>query len=91
MLIRIVPVLCVACVMCGSTNKVAELSSFRSSQHSGSENMHWKLLSAIYTFSFIHSLRRSVVVCVSARVLACYHGSTCVELLSHLILCPLSV
>ena len=56
MLIRIVSVLCVVCARCGSTNKVAELSSFRSSQHSGSESMY--------------ALRRSVVVCVTACVLA---------------------
>ena len=40
MLIRIDPVMCVVCVMCGSTNKIVELSSFRSGQHSGSESKH---------------------------------------------------
>ena len=39
MLIKIVPLLFVVCVMCGSTNTIVELSSFRSSQHSGSDNM----------------------------------------------------
>ena len=56
MLIRIVPVLCFVCVMCGCTIKIVELSSFPSSQHSGSESMY--------------ALRRSVVVCVSVCMLA---------------------
>ena len=55
MLIRIVSVLCVVCARCGSTNKVAELSSFHSSQHSRERG---------------YALRRSVVVCVTACVLA---------------------
>ena len=39
-LIRIIPVLCVVCVMCGNTNKIVKLFSFRSSQHIWSESMH---------------------------------------------------
>ena len=39
LLIRTVPVVCDVCVMCGSTNTIVELSSFRSGQHSGSDNM----------------------------------------------------
>ena len=47
--------MCAVCVMCGSTSKFVELSSFHSSQHSREGD---------------YALRRSVVVCVSVCVLA---------------------